>query len=102
MDYKKIKTDNSTVTRNINEFTKDTDNSYKTACILAIRSNQINQEIKKELTQKLDEFALSTDNLEEVFENRECELLLAWLSSFSIGWKTCRDMSKCSPNPPHL
>ena len=71
MDYKKIKTDNSTVTRNINEFTKDTDNSYKTACILAIRSNQINQEIKKELTQKLDEFALSTDNLEEVFENRE-------------------------------
>ncbi len=71
MDYKKIKTDITTVTRNVTDFNTETANIYKTVCILAKRSNQINQEMKKELTQKLEEFALSTDNLEEVFENRE-------------------------------
>jgi BioD-like phosphotransacetylase family protein len=35
------------------------------------RSNQISTELKEELTQKLQEFASSTDNLEEIFENRE-------------------------------
>ena len=35
------------------------------------RSNQISSELKEELTQKLQEFASSTDNLEEIFENRE-------------------------------
>ena len=28
-------------------------------------------ELKEELSQKLDEFASTTDNLEEIFENRE-------------------------------
>ena len=35
------------------------------------RAEQINQEMKTELIQKLDEFAAHTDSLEEVFENRE-------------------------------
>ena len=35
------------------------------------RSNQISTQIKEELTQKLQEFATSTDSLEEIFENRE-------------------------------
>jgi hypothetical protein len=35
------------------------------------RSNQISVELKEELTQKLQEFASTTDNLEEIFENRE-------------------------------
>jgi deoxyribodipyrimidine photolyase-like uncharacterized protein len=35
------------------------------------RANQINVELKEELTGKLQEFASSTDNLEEIFENRE-------------------------------
>ena len=35
------------------------------------RANQISAETKEELTQKLQEFATSTDNLEEIFENRE-------------------------------
>ena len=33
--------------------------------------DQINSELKEELSQKLDEFASTTDNLEEIFENRE-------------------------------
>jgi hypothetical protein len=33
--------------------------------------NSINSEIKKELTEKLEEFATYNDSLEEVFENKE-------------------------------
>jgi BioD-like phosphotransacetylase family protein len=39
--------------------------------IIAKRSNQISVEMKQELNRKLEEFANYTDNLEEVFENRE-------------------------------
>jgi DNA-directed RNA polymerase subunit K/omega len=39
--------------------------------ILAKRANQISSELKEELNQKLQEFASFTDNLEEIFENRE-------------------------------
>ena len=38
---------------------------------MAKRSNQINSEIKKELTEKLEEFATYNDSLEEIFENKE-------------------------------
>ena len=39
--------------------------------IMAKRANQINSEIKKELTEKLEEFATYNDSLEEIFENKE-------------------------------
>ena len=39
--------------------------------IIAKRSSQINSEIKKELHDKLDEFATHNDSLEEIFENKE-------------------------------
>jgi hypothetical protein len=35
------------------------------------RANQVSSEIKEELSGKLQEFTSHTDNLEEVFENRE-------------------------------
>jgi hypothetical protein len=35
------------------------------------RANQISVDLKEELNSKLLEFASSTDNLEEIFENRE-------------------------------
>jgi len=71
MDYKKIKTDTVAVTRNIEDFTRGTNNVYETVSILSKRANQISLEMKEELNQKISEFATSTDNLEEVFENRE-------------------------------
>lgn len=46
-------------------------NVYKSIAIMGKRANQIGLEIKEELHQKLEEFASSSDNLEEVFENRE-------------------------------
>lgn len=71
MDYKKIKADVHAVTRNIEDFTKGTNNVYETVAVLSKRANQIGLEMKEELNQKISEFATTTDNLEEVFENRE-------------------------------
>lgn len=71
MDYKKIKTDNTTVTRDLRKFDDKTGNIYQTVTIISKRANQIGIEMKEELSAKLSEFASSTDNLEEVFENRE-------------------------------
>jgi BioD-like phosphotransacetylase family protein len=48
-----------------------TGNIYQSLVAVSKRSNQISTEIKEELTQKLQEFATTNDNLEEVFENRE-------------------------------
>jgi DNA-directed RNA polymerase subunit K/omega len=50
---------------------KETGNIYESIVAMAKRSNQISVELKEELTGKLQEFASSTDNLEEIFENRE-------------------------------
>jgi DNA-directed RNA polymerase subunit K/omega len=62
---------NSTVTRDLRELDVKTDNIYESLVIVAKRANQISNNIKEELHQKLSEFASSNDNLEEVFENRE-------------------------------
>ncbi len=71
MDYKKTKAPGSTVTRNLNEVDRETGNIYETVAIVSKRANQIGSELKEELNRKLEEFASYTDNLEEVFENRE-------------------------------
>ena len=71
MDYKKSKAPNNTVTRNIIDLCADTGNVYETVAIIGKRANQISVEIKQDLSQKLQEFASLTDNLEETFENRE-------------------------------
>lgn len=71
MDYKKTKAANNTISRDIKSLGETTGNIYETVMILAKRSNQIASELKEELNQKLSEFASYTDNLEEIFENRE-------------------------------
>ena len=71
MDYRKSAAPVTTVTRNLDLMTKDTDNIYETVIVVSRRSNQISVEMKQELNKKLEEFASYSDNLEEVFENRE-------------------------------
>lgn len=61
----------STITRDLRELDRKTDNIYESLVIMSKRANQISNNIKEELHQKLSEFASSNDNLEEVFENRE-------------------------------
>lgn len=71
MDYKKIKTETTTITRHKENFYEQTGNIYETVVVLSKRANQIAQDLKQELDKKISEFASSNDNLEEVFENRE-------------------------------
>ena len=71
MDYKKSTAPTNTIVRNMVDLWKDTGNVYETVAIIGKRSNQISVEIKNELSKKLQEFASYSDNLEEVFENRE-------------------------------
>ena len=71
MDYKKTKAENTTVTRNLIDYQNETENVYKSVVVISKRANQISTELKEELDGKLAEFASTTDNLEEVFENRE-------------------------------
>lgn len=71
MDYKKVKTETTAVTRQKEAFYEQTGNIYETVRVLSKRSNQIAAELKQELDQKTAEFATHSDNLEEVFENRE-------------------------------
>jgi DNA-directed RNA polymerase subunit K/omega len=71
MDYKKTKAALTTIPRNIDQLASETGNIYETVMILGKRGNQISSELKEELNQKLAEFASFSDNLEEVFENRE-------------------------------
>jgi len=59
------------VPQNLIEFQKPTGNLYKSIAIIAKRANQISAALKEELHAKLEEFATSSDTLEEVSENRE-------------------------------
>jgi DNA-directed RNA polymerase subunit K/omega len=71
MDYKKTTAPVSTITHDLDSLEYGTENIYQTVMIVAKRANQIAVEMKEELNKKLDEFASYTDNLEEIFENRE-------------------------------
>ncbi|GBU07220.1 hypothetical protein AwDysgo_05510 [Bacteroidales bacterium] len=71
MDYRKTTAPANTITRDMISLSADTGNVYETVRIISKRSNQISVEIKHDLENKLQEFASYSDNLEEVFENRE-------------------------------
>lgn len=71
MDYKKSTAPSNTVTRDIMNLADQTGNIYESVAIIGKRANQISVDIKNELSKKLQEFASNTDNLDEVFENRE-------------------------------
>ncbi len=71
MDFKKIEAPVNTVTINRNKVDEPTGNIYEAISVIAKRATQINGEIKKELLEKLDEFATYNDSLDEIFENKE-------------------------------
>ncbi|WP_299782549.1 DNA-directed RNA polymerase subunit omega [uncultured Formosa sp.] len=71
MDLKKINAPVNTITYNKNKVDEPTGNIYEAISIISRRADQINTEIKKELIEKLEEFATYNDSLEEIFENKE-------------------------------
>ena len=56
MDYKRIRTDNSIATRDLNNFDKKTDNIYESLVIISRRANQIASDLREELNEKIQEF----------------------------------------------
>ena len=71
MKFKNTGAEKNTITRDVNEFVKKTDNIFQAVSIMAKRSIQVNEKMKKELLEKLEEFAVSQEQLDEVFENQE-------------------------------
>ena len=71
MKFKKTGAEKTTITRDLNKFLEKTDNIFKAVSIMAKRSAQVNVDMKEELMEKLEEFAISQDQLDEVFENKE-------------------------------
>jgi len=71
MNFKNLTDEKATITRDTVDMEANTSNIYESIVMMSKRSNQLSIELKEELTQKLQEFASTTDNLEEIFENRE-------------------------------
>ncbi len=57
--------------RNILDIVAPTGNIYESLAIIAKRSKQLSIDLKHELNNKLDEFAVNTDTIEEITENKE-------------------------------
>lgn len=72
MNFKNVKAERTTITRDIKDIEdQGTGNIFESIVVLSKRSNQLSQDLKKELAEKMDEFVIPNDSLEEVFENRE-------------------------------
>jgi len=71
MNYKEVDAADSTITRDVVNIDSKTGNIYEAIAIMSRRANQIGIVLKEELNAKSAEFATVTDNLDEVFENRE-------------------------------
>ena len=71
MDLKKTDAPVTTVTYDRNVVDEPTNNIYEAISVIAKRAEQINTDIRRELIDKLEEFATYNDSLEEIFENKE-------------------------------
>lgn len=71
MSVKDSKAELNTITYDKDKIEEKVGSIYEAIVIMGKRAEQINAEIRSELHQKLDEFAVHNSTLEEVFENRE-------------------------------
>ena len=70
-NIKNTKAETNTITYDRNVIEEKVGSIYEAIVIMGRRAEQINSEIRTELHNKLDEFAVHNATLEEVFENRE-------------------------------
>jgi DNA-directed RNA polymerase subunit K/omega len=57
--------------RDVLELVEKTGNIYESISIVAKRARQISSDLKWEIQRKLEEFAVNSDTIEEVQENKE-------------------------------
>ena len=70
-DFKSMKVPPVLQTRDVVEIEEISGNPYLSIAVISRRANQINTLLTDELREKLEEFTITTDNLEEVQENAE-------------------------------
>ena len=71
MSVKDSKAELSTITYDRDKIEQNVSSIYEAIVVMGKRAEQINAEIRSELHNKLDEFAVHNSTLEEVFENKE-------------------------------
>ena len=86
MKFKNTGAQKSTITRNIDDFVAKTENIFQAVSVMAKRSSQVNQKMKDELMEKLQEFAISQEQLDEVFENQEQIAVSRFYESLPKPW----------------
>ena len=86
MKFKNTGAAKTTMTRDVNEFTDKTNNIFKAVSVIAKRASQINEKMKEELMEKLKEFEISQDQLDEVFENKEQIAVSKFYESLPKPW----------------
>lgn len=57
--------------RNLQDMSLQASNIYEAISVIEKRARQLNTDIKNELQGKLEEFAVTTDTIEEIQENKE-------------------------------
>lgn len=57
--------------RDVQSLAKSTGNIYEALAIISKRANILSVDLKHELHSKLEEFAVSSDTIEEIHENKE-------------------------------
>lgn len=63
--------DQNITPRDVTQIAAMTGNIYEVLTVISKRANQLAQDLKNELHSKLDEFAIVSDTIEEVQENKE-------------------------------
>tara|TARA_B100001758_G_C18416346_1_gene620105 strand:- start:5198 stop:5530 length:333 start_codon:yes stop_codon:yes gene_type:complete len=86
MKFKNTGAEKSTITRDVNDFMDKTDNIFQAVSVMAKRSSQVNEKMKEELMEKLQEFAISQEQLDEVFENQEQIAVSKFYESLPKPW----------------
>lgn len=75
MDLKRKNIPNNTISRDMVSLSADTGNVYETVMVIAKRANQIGQELKVELNNKLEEFqTLTSDDNPTMEESEQMEV----------------------------
>jgi len=86
MKFKNTGAQKSTITRNVDDFVAKTENIFQAVSVMAKRSSQVNLKMKDELMEKLQEFAISQEQLDEVFENQEQIAVSKFYESLPKPW----------------
>ena len=86
MKFKKTGAQKSTITRDVDDFVAKTENIFQAVSVMAKRSSQLNEKMKDELMEKLQEFAISQEQLDEVFENQEQIAVSRFYESLPKPW----------------